>query len=299
MLSFLPHWFTGTISSILFALNTFFWCLVLYVFAFFKVISPTKKMKAWWTALMIRMGENWISFNNFQLALVAPTKFEITGFNDFHKDRSYLICSNHQSWVDIVMLQKLFNRRVPFLRFFLKQELLYVPLLGIAWWALDFPFMKRYSKAELEKHPEKRGKDLETTRQATERFKGSRISILNFLEGTRFRVAKHAAQKSPFKNLLRPKAGGVAFVIEAMGKQFDSILDVTIVYPDGPVSLWGLLSGRLRKVKIHVERMIIPPDILEGHYLDDPVFRERVQNWIQEIWEAKDQRISQMKVSKT
>ena len=62
-----------------------------------------------------------------------------------HINGHYLVLANHQSWVDILVLQKVFNRRIPLLRFFLKRQLFWVPLLGLAWWALDFPFMGRYT----------------------------------------------------------------------------------------------------------------------------------------------------------
>jgi 1-acyl-sn-glycerol-3-phosphate acyltransferase len=177
---------------------------------------------------------------------------------------------------------------VPFLRFFLKQELIWVPLLGLAWWALDFPFMKRYSPAYLAKHPEKRGVDVMTTRKACQKFRHAPTAILNFLEGTRFTPEKHLKQGGPYAHLLRPKAGGMANALGAMGDRFEAILDVTIIYPDGPVELWGLLSGRLRRVVIHIEQRPIPPEWLGADYVSDPAFRAAFQAWVQEIWAEKD-----------
>ena len=112
----------------------------------------------------------------------------------------YLMTSNHQSWADILVLQKVTNRRVPSLKFFLKQELIWVPLLGLAWWALDFPFMKRYSRAQLEKRPELKGKDMETTRKACEKYAHYPVSVMNFFEGTRFTEEKHRQQNSPYRH---------------------------------------------------------------------------------------------------
>src|SRR3546814_9530339 len=109
-----------------------------------------------------------------------------------------------------------FNRRIPLLKFFLKQELIKVPLLGLAWWALDFPFRKRFTRAEIEANPSLKGKDLETTRKACEKFKEMPTSVMNFFEGTRFTQAKHDQQQSPYEFLLKPKAGGTAFALSAM-----------------------------------------------------------------------------------
>ena len=177
--------------------------------------------------------------------------------------------------------------------FFLKNELRYVPFLGAAWKALDFPFMKRYSRDYLEKHPEKRGEDLQETKRACEKLRGKPISILNFLEGTRLTPSKHEKSKSTFRHLLPPKAGGIAFVIEAMGEQFDSILDITIHYPGGAKSLWGLFSGQIHEITVWVEQIAIPREILGGNYFNDDAFRNRMQNWIQEIWTRKDQRLAE------
>jgi hypothetical protein len=132
-------------------------------------------------------------------------------------DTSYLVISNHQSWVDIPALIQALNRRTPFFKFFLKKELIWVPFLGLAWWALDYPFMKRYSKAFLAKHPELAGQDLKITKEACELFKRQPVTVVNYLEGTRFNETKRKQQGSPFKRLLKPKAGGVAFVLAAMG----------------------------------------------------------------------------------
>jgi 1-acyl-sn-glycerol-3-phosphate acyltransferase len=206
---------------------------------------------------------------------------------------NYLVLCNHQSWVDIPVLQKVFNRRIPFLRFFLKSQLIWVPLLGPAWWALDFPFMKRYSKETLARHPELQGKDREATRRACEKFRQLPVSVMNFVEGTRFTRAKHDAQGSPFRHLLRPKAGGVAFVLDAMGDALHAILDVTLVYPGGTPSMMDLIGGRVREIRVHVRELPIDA-ALRGDYENDAAFRERFQSWVNALWRDKDARITQM-----
>lgn len=289
----------GALAAIYLLLNTILWCFLLYLFAFLKLIFRSKKWQDGCAGIMVRIGENWISGNSWGLELFYRIQWELQGelchTESLSADKSYLVTVNHQSWVDIVVVQKVFNRKIPFLRFFLKDELIYVPILGLAWWALDFPFMKRYSKAFLDKHPEKRGEDLQTTRRACERFRGKSISMLNFLEGTRFSKEKQVLQKSPFVNLLKPKSGGLAFVIESMPGQFDSLLDVTLFYPYGPVSFWGLLAGRFRKVVVHVEKISVPQAFQNKSYLNDDNYREAFQTWISELWQKKDQKMEIMK----
>lgn len=201
----------------------------------------------------------------------------------------YLVTSNHQSWADILVLQKVTNRRVPSLKFFLKQQLIWVPLLGLAWWALDFPFMKRYTRAQLEKHPELKGKDMETTRRACEKYAHYPVSVMNFFEGTRFTRAKHDEQGSPYLHLLKPKAGGAAFTLKAMGGQLHTLLDFTIIYPPGTTrSLIGFLGGAMDEVQVIVHRRPIPDWASQGDYENDPEFRARIQGWISELWAEKD-----------
>jgi 1-acyl-sn-glycerol-3-phosphate acyltransferase len=102
------------------------------------------------------------------MTLQRSLRVVVTGLPDPTPEGHFLLLCNHQSWVDIPDLQKLFNRRLPMLR---------LP-----------------------------------------------VSIVNFVQGTRFRARKHAQQQSPFRHLLKPKAGDTALVL-------DTLVDVTITYP--------------------------------------------------------------------
>lgn len=285
----------GVIAFAGLALNTLLCGLLIYLFIPFKLLLPFSGIRRAITRIMVAIGENWISINITGLATLHNIEWKVTGLEGLRTDRSYLVFANHRSWVDIPVLQNVFNRKIPFLRFFLKHQLIYVPVLGGAWWALDYPFMKRHSRATLEKHPEKRAEDYESVRRAGERFKGMPVSVLNFLEGTRFTQAKHDSQGSPFPHLLLPKAGGVAFVLETMGSQFEGVLDVTIYYTRETVSLWDLLAGKVRQIYVDVRKISIPIEIQNGRYLDDPASRERMQTWVKEIWSEKEQKIAAWK----
>ena len=196
--------------------------------------------------------------------------------------------ANHQSWVDILVLQKVFNRRIPLLRFFLKRSLFWVPVLGLAWWALDFPFMGRYSRKQIAKNPELGRRDMEVTRRACEKFRDIPVSVMNFVEGTRFTRAKHDSQSSPFRYLLKPKSGGVAFVLDAMGQGLHALLDVTIVYPKGIPSMLDLMANRVPQVQVLVRQHPIPAELAGGDYQGDRAFRARFQQWMNGLWQEKD-----------
>ena len=222
--------------------------------------------------------------------------WDIRGGEGLRRDRSYLVVSNHQSWVDIPALVQAFNRKTPYFKFFLKQELIWVPFLGLAFWALDYPFMKRYSKAYLARHPEMAGQDLEITKRACARFKDLNVTVVNYLEGTRFTAAKQAQQGSPYQHLLKPKAGGVAFTLATLGPQLDALLDVTLVYPGQRApGFWKLISGQVPKVIMDIRTRELDPALWAGDYQGDAELRQYVQAWVSQLWEDKDTRIAELK----
>jgi len=283
---------TGSFVTLLLLLNTLVLFGPLMLFALLKLLLPGR-LRDYASAAVMWIAETWAEIDKLIFALCIPTRWDIRGAEGLRGDTSYLVVCNHQSWVDIPALIQTLNRRTPFFKFFLKKELIWVPFLGLAWWALDYPFMKRYSKAFLDKHPELKGHDLEITQAACELFKRQPVTVVNYLEGTRFNPAKRREQASPFTHLLKPKAGGVAFVLAAMGEQLDAILDVTVVYPQERIpGFWDLISGNLPKVIIDFQTRELSADLWQGDYENDPLFRQRVQDWVNRIWSEKDQRIA-------
>lgn len=294
MLSFLPHTLRGILATLILVVSTLCWCIPLLSMSIIKLLLPFRAAQLALSKVMSVIAESWITCNKGWMNLVRNTSWNVQGLQNLEYDHSYLVTSNHQSWVDILVLQYQLNRRIPLLRFFLKQELIWVPVIGLCWWALDFPFMKRYTKAYLAKHPEKKGKDLETTRKACAKFSRIPVAIFNFLEGTRFTQAKHDEQNSQFQHLLKPKAGGIAFVLDAMGEQLRTLVNVTIHYPDGRPTFWCLLSGRLRAVVVRFEEMEIPRQFVGKSYDQDEGYRAEFQLWVNQLWERKDQLLTQL-----
>jgi 1-acyl-sn-glycerol-3-phosphate acyltransferase len=296
MLHFLPAIILGPLSSGLLVINTILWFLGFFLFGILKYMIPLEGCRNFFTRVLIALGTGWIDCNRFIIWLTQNMEVDVEGLEKLPgKKKWVLIFSNHRAWVDIIILQSLFNHRVPFLKFFLKEELRKVPLMGFAWWSLDFPFRKRYSREVLAKHPELKGKDLESVKEACQRFKITPVSVINFLEGTRFSKEKHQKTNSPYKNLLPPKAGGVAIVLSEMADYLEGIVDVTIVYEPERVTFWDLFSGRIRKVTVRIDFFPVPEEISAGDYANDPAFRERFQLWLHGIWEKKDGLIDQLK----
>jgi 1-acyl-sn-glycerol-3-phosphate acyltransferase len=257
---------------------------------FFKFIFAKTSLRHYFDDLLVKIGERWVYGNNKLTDWITNIEWDVEWDESVKSTagESYLIASNHQSWVDIVILQRLFTGKFPFLRFFIKKQLIWLPILGFAFWGLDFPRMQRFSRDYLEKHPEMKGKDLEATRKACQHFKTKPVSIINFFEGTRFTQAKHQKQQSPFTHLLKPKAGGAAFTLNAMDGSVKKMIDVTLAYPTGYKTFSDLFANRIGKVIVKIKMIDIPDEFLHGDYQNDPEFKAHFQKWTNKLWVEKD-----------
>ena len=254
-------------------------------------ITPVRKVCDRWLMAIVA---SWIDVNSWMMDHLTSIQINVSGLPEDLPTGNFLMLCNHQSWVDIPVLQKVFNHRIPMLRFFLKSQLFWVPILGLAWWALDYPFMKRYSREQIQRRPELAGRDIEATRKACRKYRDIPVVVGNFLEGTRFTPEKHAAQGSPYQYLLKPRAGGTAFVLDAMGETLDYMIDVTLVYPHGRGELVDLFADRIPEVRVHVNIMEIPANFKGRNYQSDADFKTEFQDWINAYWAEKDQRIGRM-----
>lgn len=294
MFYFLPLFLRAPLAALLVALNTVVHTTPLLLVAVCKWLLPIAGFRRVCGRVLVGLAEGWIASNGRLIHWFTRTRIHADGLDGLHPDGRYLVLANHQSWVDIAALQYVFNRRIPFLRFFLKSQLIWVPFLGLAWWALDFPFMKRYTKSQLARRPELAGQDMQATRRACEKFRGLPVSVMNFVEGTRFTLDKHQRQASPFTHLLKPRAGGVAFVFGAMGEALQAVLDVSIVYPGGRPTMWDFVAGRVGEIRLRVRQRPVPPEFVGADYENDRAFRSRFQQWLNCVWLDKDAEIARM-----
>ena len=153
MFAKLPAAVRTPLVMLLIAASTVVHTLPLFVVALLRWLLPGAAGRACGRVL-VRLAESWIAVNAALVRGFTPTVLQVDGGEGLRADGHYLVLANHQSWVDIIVLQTVLNRRMPFMRFFLKRQLIWVPLLGLAWWALDFPFMRRASRRELARRPE-------------------------------------------------------------------------------------------------------------------------------------------------
>ena len=294
MFSFLPAVVLFPLHFLLQVLNIAFWATLIVLFGLCKFLLPAPLFLRPLNCLLNMML---FAFSKISVKLIKLTnKVEFDYQVDGHlsKNEWYLMMPNHLSWLDIVILTEFAADRIPAPKFFLKKELIWLPFVGVGAWALDMPFMQRYSSAFIAKNPHLKGKDIVTTKKSCEKFKLQPTTVINFVEGSRFTTEKQKLRNSPYKRLLPPKAGGIAFTLAAMGELFNSVLDVTILYPKTSGSaLLALLGGNLKHVVLRVKVQAINSAMI-GDYFNDEMFRVEFQSWLNQKWQEKDQQINEL-----
>jgi len=295
MLSFLPGPIAASIAIFLFILLTVMLSILFFVAMLVWLLLPIPMWRKKMLDMAFRIPSVWSEIIRFIMYLPGRVQWNVTGIEQLDKQHSYLLISNHQGFLDILVLQRVLDRRAPQLRYFMKKQLFWTPLIGQACWVMGYPFMQRFSKSYLKKHPEQRNRDLDTTRKACERFRGVPITLINYVEGTRVTPKKQHNQHSPFKYLLKPKAGGIAFILSAMQGQIDTILNTTITYPTRKHITWNFFKGKIPSINVHIETIKIPQD-LYGDYQNDRQFRLHFQTWLNQLWQEKDEFIAQYSI---
>ena len=281
----------GIISFIILLVNTLVLATLMIPLGIIKFLIPVRNLRISFTKLIIKIGEIWISVNSIWVLNLLNPNIEIKGFESLNKNEWYLTTSNHQSWADIFMVQMLTNKKIPMLKFFMKHVLIYVPVIGICWWALDMPFLKRYSKEQIEKNPKLKGRDFKEMRKSLNHYSLHPVSVFSYAEGTRFTKKKHQDQASPYINLLKPKEGGMALALSVI-PSIKFLIDITIIYESPKRSFWDYLCGRLKNIKIFVKKIKIPEEFLNEKLVEDTNQRSKFKTWLNDIWKEKDDLIS-------
>lgn len=293
----LPRWLVGIMTLLVMLLVLLFWGGMIFIpFMLLKLILPFAPVQTFLSKVLVAIAQQWVASNQLVFRLMHAPQWKLDDQTQLDPRKSYLLICNHQSWADILILFDLFHGRTPFLRFFLKRELIWVPLIGVICWALDMPFMQRqFHKKKTIANVKALEQDLATTRRFCEKYREHPITVVNFVEGTRFTEAKRNAQKSELQHLLRPKSAGLSFTLNAMGDQFGGIIDVTLAYqPSKRVLAWSWLCGEQSNMSIQIDTLPIPSEILTGNHDADSVFRARFQHWLYGIWARKDARLERM-----
>ena len=290
MLKALKYTYYGLFSILCLLVSTSMVFIPVVFFSILKLIIPIKNIKYHCTTAVQALVSFWVSFAILITKLFSPTEIEFEQNAELNRKNSYLIISNHKSWLDTLVLMLAFHKKIPFPKFFMKFQMFFVPVIGIVCWALEFPAMKRYSKEYIAKHPEKKGKDIEMTKEYCKSLSDRPTTIVNFVEGTR--NTKEKAKSSDFKNLLNPKAGGIAVILKSLSGKMTGILNTTIVYENPNQTLWNFMIRKTKKIKVKVDFIPIT-DVPTGDYFNSATDKKTFQNWLNSLWLKNDKYIQQ------
>lgn len=217
-----------------------------------------------------------VSFNHYFLS-------------QLRQDKSYIMVINHRSHVDILVILAVFYDKIPDVKFFLKRSLLYVPFLGQFCYLMNYIFVKKIAPKSARKDLSVVHKQRTMIQKQCRDLVQSPVTLAVFAEGTRF-CQERKSQRSTirFSNLLSPQPAGLALAIEACSSCVHELLDVTLAYDVGFVSVWLLLSGQVSTIEVHAQAYDVAKLQLAGDYVKDRLFRKRFSEWVKRLWLKKD-----------
>ena len=269
--------------------------LYIYVLVLLRFVLPIPAWRRMMDGRVDAVIDHAIDFNRWLMDKRLLSKVDVTwhGRQEVSRNKWFLVIPNHQSWADIALLQNLLREAIPPLKFFNKQVLIWLPLVGLAMYFLGFPYLKRYSREQTRANPALKKKDRLRMKRAIQIFEKRPTGIMIFGEGTRFTPEKHERQASTYKHLLNPRTGGVATVLRDLGTRLEAVLDVTIVYLDGRPGFWDFLCGRMGEVKFEVRAVSVPEFALAD--MEEDQYMRAAHDWLIDMWRSKDERIEQIR----
>lgn len=277
--------FKGSLAALFIGVNTIGGCILLFIMALIR-LPLTRSWHDRMSKHMDLIIDGWVSANRWMYSTLRLIDVQVSWpAAELSRRRWYMVVSNHQTWVDIVLLQSTFRAVIPPLKFFTKQQLIWLPFLGQAMYLLGFPYVRRVSRQARESNPDLKQLDRQNTLAACDRFRTHPTAVLNFLEGTRFTTDKHAAQDARYQNLLNPRIGGLSYVLSGLKEELNELIDVSIVYPNGPPGFWEFLQGKCESVTIKLELHQLSPAMQSNDLAEQ---RKSLGPFIESLWQAKD-----------
>lgn len=275
--------FIGLLSFLFLCCNILLCGIAIHLIALWAILL--KRPNSWQRPLMDTCYRIWVLLCGAWFRYVLGMNWQFDDRLKRQPDQWHLVVANHRSWVDVFVVLLQVQGRMPLPRIFMKDSLLWLPLVGSATKLMGFPQVKRYSKAKLAKRPELAERDYKATQAACQPLKQVPSSMMSFAEGTRFTERKHQLQGSPYQHLLKPKAGGLWMVLQAIPNRFESITDVNIVYSSHCPSFWDLLCGRVQGVFVNTRQVAIPAEF-QGLNADSD--KQAFYQWVNRYWQDKD-----------
>ena len=191
-----------------------------------------------------------------------------------------VVLANHQQMPDITFLMILARSRdrLGDLKWFVKDQLKWVPGVGWGMVFLDCVFVKRDWTA-----------DAASIEQTFSRILRDQVPLwlVTFPEGTRLKPNKLTASQDyaaknglpTLQHVLLPRTKGFVASVAGLRKHLDAVYDVTIAYEKGVPTLWQYVKGLAPVAHLHLHR--VPMDEL-------PEEDEALAAWLMERFEQKD-----------
>lgn len=254
------------ITALIVVINLSFWMIPLIILGLLKYIVRQKDIRHFLTVLTELCYRGAVFVHNVWMFSVVGVDMQVEGELPDHP--APIIISNHQTWMDIPVLHGVVTGDGgPIIKFLVKRELLWVPIIGWICYALGFPALNRGQGANA------REKDFAAIQAFSKSLTTERGGLLIFAEGTRFTAEKHRNQKSTYTHLLTPRPGGLKIAL-ATTPPGTPVVDLTIVY-QGDTHFWRCLGGRTRVIKIVVRNY-------DSAEIGD------VRKWLVQRWREKD-----------
>jgi len=270
-ISFLAKQLFSTISSLVVILNMGFWMFPMIFFAAVRVlVGGYEPLYQACTKMIELTYKAAAAINSAWMVHIVRVNFNVDGNIPDHP--TPIIVVNHQSWFDIPILHHVVTGQGPILKFLIKRQLIWVPIIGWMCYALDFPRLNRGGSGSARKQ------DFDAIEAASSSLHKERGALLIFAEGTRITDEKHLNQKSPYKELLIPRPGGLKIAL-ATAPLDSPVLDITIDYKGGETNFWKCLHGANRDIDIHIKEHN-SSEILDA------------RSWLIDRWEEKDARLN-------
>lgn len=272
----LKNHLVSAVSLSAITLNLVLACIPLGFAVLLRALGPGNRLKRSATIAVEQVYRYAVSFNSWWITRVLGIRLTVVDGDGIPGTRQCIVLSNHRTWFDILLIHAVVTRPGPIIHFLIKEELIYVPVVGWICLMLGFPRLKR-GKTE-----GGRDQDFRSIETASATIANESAALLNFAEGTRFNGEKRKRLDSAFDHLLNPRTGGMRIMMETLPDV--PILDLTLIYPSEGADFWTCLSGQIKEIEVHV-------GYTNTASIDD------VRTWLYERWAEKDRLIANSPLS--
>ena len=141
-ISFVAKQILSVLSATVVTLNLGFWMFPLIIIAMIRsAFGQSQPMHNASTKMIEFCYRAAAMINSSWMTKVIGVNFNIKGTLPVRS--TLIIIANHQTWFDIPILQHVVTGQGPVLKFLIKRELIWLPIVGWICFALNFPRLNR------------------------------------------------------------------------------------------------------------------------------------------------------------